>query len=194
MNRPCWSSHRGRLASLGRNQPGSDAKAKRGGDLQPPTQHNRLLCSLRGLRVSAFQIEPNCRGEPAQRRQNTSERRTSALRIDLFPPEWATGLLLTLLKHRGTENHRAAVGRDQRRGVAGVDDGRYLPRRREGHEEADLQRVLRGKNLAQKNKKAQTCTTECGPPWETTQRFPALAETRRRSSHNLMQYSAADIG
>ena len=48
------------------------------------------------------------------------------------------------------KRHKAAVGRNQRRGVADVDDRRYLPRR---HEEVDLQRVLRAfvvKNLLKK--------------------------------------------
>ena len=48
------------------------------------------------------------------------------------------------------EGRKAAVGRNQRCGVAGVDDGRYLPR---SHEEVDLQRVLRAfvvKNLLKK--------------------------------------------
>ena len=48
-----------------------------------------------------------------------------------------------LLKNQESTNvcYKAAVGSNQRRGLAGVDDGRCLPR---SHEEADLQQVLRG--------------------------------------------------
>ena len=90
---------------------------------------------LRGLCPSVslcFKNEPVCRGERSSRRQNTPEWRTLALWIDMVLQEGASGVSFSLLKHRGAENHRAAVGRNQRRGRQQISTTKARRTRRGG--------------------------------------------------------------